>query len=53
MYEPPTRTLETYQQLGGILRTTVWVDGDGYVRPPEAPGLGIEVEESLIPKYAA
>jgi L-alanine-DL-glutamate epimerase-like enolase superfamily enzyme len=52
MYEPPTRTLETYQRLGGILQTTIWIDGDGQVRAPDAPGLGIEVDETLIPKYA-
>jgi L-alanine-DL-glutamate epimerase-like enolase superfamily enzyme len=52
MYEPPTRTLETYQRLGGILQTTIWIDDDGQVRPPDAPGLGVEVDESLIPRYA-
>ena len=53
MYEPPTRTLETYQRLGGILRTTIWLDDDGQVRPPDAPGLGIDVDEALIAKYEA
>jgi L-alanine-DL-glutamate epimerase-like enolase superfamily enzyme len=51
MYEPPGRTIETYQQLGGILRTAIQVDSDGRVRPPQAPGLGIAVDETLIPKY--
>ncbi|HEY8745914.1 MAG TPA: mandelate racemase/muconate lactonizing enzyme family protein [Chloroflexota bacterium] len=51
MYEPPTRTIEAYQQLGGILESKIWIDGDGYVRPPEAPGLGIVVNEQRIPKY--
>jgi D-galactarolactone cycloisomerase len=52
MYEPPTRTLETYQMLGGILETSIWIDGDGKVYPPEAPGLGIEVNEKMSEKYA-
>lgn len=52
MYEPPTRTLRTYQQLGGILRTSITVDADGEVRPPDRPGLGIEVDEDMIAKYA-
>jgi L-alanine-DL-glutamate epimerase-like enolase superfamily enzyme len=51
MYEPPTRTVETYQRLGGILQTTIWIDADGQVRPPDAPGLGIDVDEMLIAKY--
>jgi L-alanine-DL-glutamate epimerase-like enolase superfamily enzyme len=52
MYEPPTRTIETYQRLGGILRTAIQVDPDGLVRPPEGPGLGIEVDPEAIGQYA-
>jgi L-alanine-DL-glutamate epimerase-like enolase superfamily enzyme len=52
MYEPPTRTLETYQRLGGILESTVWIDAEGYVHPPQAPGLGVEVNEGMIDRYA-
>jgi D-galactarolactone cycloisomerase len=53
MYEPPTRTLETYQQLGGILQTPIQVGRDGEVCPPGRPGLGVEVDETVIVKYAA
>lgn len=52
MYEPPTRTIETYQQLGGILQTPIQVDSDGEVRPPDRPGLGVEVNEKMIDAYA-
>jgi L-alanine-DL-glutamate epimerase-like enolase superfamily enzyme len=52
MYEPPTRTVETYQQLGGILTTRIWLDDQGDVRPPGAPGLGVEIDEAMIAKYA-
>lgn len=52
MYEPGSRTLETYQRIGGILQTPIRVDPDGRVRPPERPGLGIDVDEDLIAKYA-
>jgi L-alanine-DL-glutamate epimerase-like enolase superfamily enzyme len=52
MYEPPTRTIEVYQQLGGILRTRTWIDAEGYVHPPQAPGLGVEVDESRIEQFA-
>lgn len=52
MYEPPTRTVPAYQQLGGIVRSTIWIDDDGFVRPSDAPGLGVEVDESEIPRYA-
>ncbi len=53
MYEPPTRTIEAYQRLGGILETTVWIDGEGYVHAPEGSGLGIQVNEALIERYKA
>jgi L-alanine-DL-glutamate epimerase-like enolase superfamily enzyme len=53
MYEPPTRTLETYQRLGGILETTTWIDADGYVGAPRSPGLGVAVDETQIARYAA
>lgn len=52
MYEPPTRTIETYQRLGGILATAIQVGADGQARPPDRPGLGIEVDEGLIGAYA-
>jgi L-alanine-DL-glutamate epimerase-like enolase superfamily enzyme len=52
MYEPSTRTLETYQRLGGILETTIFVDSEGYVSPPDRPGLGVEVNEAMIEKFA-
>jgi D-galactarolactone cycloisomerase len=52
MYEPPTRTIETYQRLGGILETSIWIDEDGCVRPPQRPGLGVIVNEALIARYA-
>jgi L-alanine-DL-glutamate epimerase-like enolase superfamily enzyme len=53
MYEPPTRTIETYQRLGGIIESTIWIDGEGFVRPPEGPGLGLRVNEDLFANYAA
>lgn len=52
MYEPPTRSLETYQRLGGILTSTIFVDPDGLVRPPDRPGLGVDVNEEVIARYA-
>lgn len=51
IYEPSTRTIESYQQLGGILTSKVWIDADGFVRPPEAPGLGVSINEDAIPQY--
>jgi L-alanine-DL-glutamate epimerase-like enolase superfamily enzyme len=52
MYEPPTRTIDTYQRLGGIIESKIWIDDEGFVRPPEAPGLGVQVNEDLLGKYA-
>ncbi|QUL80659.1 mandelate racemase/muconate lactonizing enzyme family protein [Brevibacterium sp. SMBL_HHYL_HB1] len=51
MYEPPTRTLETYQQLGGIITSTIWIDDDGLVHGCEEPGLGVSIDESKIDQY--
>lgn len=48
MYEPPSRTVETYQQLRGVIRTKIWIDEYGDVRAPEGPGLGLEVNEGAI-----
>jgi D-galactarolactone cycloisomerase len=52
MYEPPARTIETYQRLGGIIASTIWIDDDGNVPAPQSPGLGVQVDESMIPRYA-
>jgi len=52
MYEPPTRTLQTYQQLGGIITTPTWIDNDGNVTVSDRPGLGLEIDEETIEKYA-
>lgn len=51
IYEPTTRTVECYQQLGGLLETRIWIDEDGYVPAPEGPGLGVKVNEEMIAKY--
>lgn len=51
MYEPNTRTIETYQQLGGIIETSIWIDDEGYVHAPEQPGLGVTVNEEMMKKY--
>ncbi len=51
MYEPSTRSIETYQQLGGILESKIWIDSDGYVAAPTEPGIGVVVNEKMIQKY--
>jgi L-alanine-DL-glutamate epimerase-like enolase superfamily enzyme len=53
MYEPRTRTIEAYQQLGGILESRIWIDKDGNVAAPDRPGLGVVLNEKMIAKYAA
>ena len=52
MYEPPTRTIDTYQRLGGIIDSRIWIDEDGCVAPSREPGLGVSINEELIPRYA-
>jgi len=51
MYEPTTRSIEAYQQLGGIIESRVWIDEDGFAVPSEKPGLGVVVDERKIEKY--
>jgi D-galactarolactone cycloisomerase len=51
MYEPPTRTIDTYQRLGGIIKSKIWIDAEGYVSPPDEPGLGVTIDEEMIPRY--
>lgn len=51
MYEPKTRTIESFQQLGGIIQTRIWIDQDGTVPAPQGPGLGVVLDESRIAKY--
>lgn len=51
MYEPPTRTIAAYQQLGGIITSKIWIDNDGYVSGSTRPGLGVDVDESQIDQY--
>ena len=51
LYEPTTRTIEAYQQLGGIITSKVWIDKDGFVAAPETPGLGVEIDEDRIAEY--
>ncbi len=52
MYEPSTRTIEAYQQLGGILESRIWIDDEGYVTAPDRPGLGVILNEERIARYA-
>lgn len=52
MYEPTTRTIEAFQQLGGILESKIWIDAEGSIAAPEGPGLGVVINERMIPKYA-
>lgn len=51
MYEPTTRTIESFQQLGGILTSRIWIDGAGNVSAPEGPGLGVTIDEQMIARY--
>ncbi len=51
MYEPRTRTIESFQQLGGVIESKIWIDAEGYVHPPEGPGLGVRVNEKMIDRY--
>lgn len=34
------------------LESTTWIDAEGFAHPSEAPGLGVEVVEAMIDRYA-
>ena len=51
IYEPNTRTIDAYQMLGGVLESKVWIDKDGLVAPPEAPGLGVIVNDRAVKRF--
>lgn len=51
MYEPRTRSVHAYQQLGGILTSNLWIDNNGNVHPNASPGLGVDVDEARISEY--
>jgi L-alanine-DL-glutamate epimerase-like enolase superfamily enzyme len=52
MYEPRTRTIESFQQLGGIIESRIWIDAEGNVSAPGGAGLGVVLNEKMIARYA-
>lgn len=51
MYEPSTRSIKAYQQLGGIVTSSIWIDDDGHASSNGLPGLGVEIDEGQIAVY--
>ncbi len=51
MYDPPYRTVETYQCLGGIVTTPILLEEDGCVAAPDRPGIGLEIDEQMVAQY--
>ena len=49
--DPPYRTVEHYQQLGGIIRDPQHIDAEGYLPVPTEPGLGVAIDEEAIARY--
>ena len=49
--DEPYRTVEHYQQLGGIVDEPLRIDADGYLPVPTRPGLGLGVNEDAIAQY--
>ena len=48
-YHPPAWTVEFRD---AVLKEPIRIDKDGYVKIPEKPGLGIELNEEVVKKYA-
>lgn len=51
IYEPTTRSIESYQMLGGVLASKIWIDAEGNAVPSSAPGLGVIIDETAIKHY--
>jgi L-alanine-DL-glutamate epimerase-like enolase superfamily enzyme len=49
-YDPPNWTVEARDFL---LKEPFRIDEDGYIRLPDKPGLGIELDEEKLAKYEA
>ncbi|NIV30388.1 MAG: mandelate racemase/muconate lactonizing enzyme family protein, partial [Anaerolineae bacterium] len=49
-YDPPSWTPEARDFM---LAEPLRIDADGYVKAPEGPGLGIELDEEKLKKYEA
>ncbi len=49
--DPPYRTVETYQQLWGIVKDPIVPDNDGFISIPQKPGIGVEIDEEVLAKY--
>ncbi|MDA4118331.1 MAG: mandelate racemase/muconate lactonizing enzyme family protein [Thaumarchaeota archaeon] len=49
-YDPPCLTPDVYY---GMLKEPLTVDSDGMITTPEGPGLGIELNQKAINKFAA
>lgn len=47
-YDPPSFVKETYF---GMLKKPLEIDSEGYVKVPEDPGLGVELDEEAIVRY--
>ncbi len=46
--EPPALTVENQH---GLLKKPILIEKDGYVRVPQLPGIGVEINEEYIDKY--
>jgi L-alanine-DL-glutamate epimerase-like enolase superfamily enzyme len=48
-YDPPGFTVDVFQAL---LKEPLVIDSDGYIKLPQGPGLGIELNEELIKAHS-
>jgi L-alanine-DL-glutamate epimerase-like enolase superfamily enzyme len=49
--DPPYRTVETYQQLWGVIANPIMPDKAGNIEIPAKPGLGVELDEAKLARY--
>lgn len=48
-YDPPILTPETSQ---AFLKEPIWIDNNGFVKVPDKPGIGVEIDEEKIAEKA-
>ncbi len=49
--DPPYRTVETYQQLWGVVVDAMVPDKEGNMAIPQKPGIGVDIDEQALAKY--
>ena len=51
--DPPCRTLQSCQKLGGVLAEPLNIDKEGYLNVPSGSGLGVVIDEIALQRFTS